>query len=57
MQGTPAIEEAIATHVAKLEEFWGRITACRVVLKAPSQHHRKGGMRSISVSRFPTAAR
>jgi len=49
MQGTPAIEEAIATHVAKLEEFWGRITACRVVLKAPSQHHRKGGLYEVHI--------
>lgn len=49
MAGTPDIEDAIATHVAQLEEFWGRITACRVVLKAPSQHHRKGGLYEVHI--------
>ena len=42
MTATPAIEDAIAKHVAQLEQRWGRVTACRVVLKGPGQHHRKG---------------
>ena len=44
-QGMTAIEslrQSIATHVADLEQRYGRITACRVVLKAPGSHHRKG---------------
>ncbi len=49
MAGTPAIEEAIATHVAQLEERWGRITACRVVLKGPGQHHRKSGLYEVHI--------
>ncbi len=67
MAATPAIEAAIARHVAQLEERWGRVTACRVVLKAPSQHHRTGGLyevhirlalpdgREVNVERTPTA--
>ena len=58
MAATPGIEDAIAKHVAELEQRWGRITACRVVLKGPGQHHRKADFtRSIFVSRFLTAAR
>lgn len=44
-QGMSAIErlrQSITTHVADLEQRCGRITACRVVLKAPGSHHRKG---------------
>ena len=67
MSATPAVEEAVAAHVVQLEQRWGRITACRVVLKAPSQHHRKGGLyevhirlalpdgREVNVERTPTA--
>jgi cold shock CspA family protein/ribosome-associated translation inhibitor RaiA len=49
MTGTPDVKDAIAAHVAQLEERCGRITACRVVLKAPSQRHRKGGLYKIHV--------
>ncbi len=44
-QGLKPVEwlrQSIATHVADLEERCGRMTACRVVLKAPGGHHRKG---------------
>ncbi len=49
MTATPDIKDAIAAHVAQLEQCWGRITACRVVLKGPSQHHRKGGLYEIHI--------
>lgn len=64
---TPQVRAAIDRHVAQLEDRWGRITACRVVVKAPSQHHRKGGLyevhvrlalpdgREVNVERTPTA--
>jgi len=64
---TPAIEDAVAAHVAQLEERWGRVTACRVVVKGPSEHHRQGGLyeihirlalpegREVNVDRTPTA--
>lgn len=42
MQGTPAVRESIEEHVAKLEQRYGRITACRVVIKVPGTHHRTG---------------
>jgi hypothetical protein len=49
MQGTPQIEEMIAAHIAKLDQRFGRITACRVVVKAPSQHHREGGLYEVHI--------
>ena len=42
LTATPAIREAIDRHVAELDQRYGRITACRVAVKAPSQHHQQG---------------
>jgi ribosome-associated translation inhibitor RaiA len=42
MQGTPALRTSIEEHVAKLEQRYGRATACRVVVKGPGAHHRTG---------------
>ena len=51
-QGTdasPALRTTIEQHVRGLEDRFGRITACRVVVKAPSGHHRTGGLFEINV--------
>lgn len=67
LTATPAVRDAINRHVAELEQISGRITACRVAVKAPSQHRRKGGLyevhvrltlpdgREVNVERTPTA--
>ena len=49
LKATPAIEAAIGERVAELEDRWGRITACRVTIKAPSQHHRASGLYEIHI--------
>lgn len=49
MQGTPQIEEMIAAHIAELDQRFGRITACRVVVKAPSPHHRECGLYEVHI--------
>ena len=49
MQGTPEIEKTIAAHIAELDERFSRITACRVVVKAPSQHHHEGGLYEVHI--------
>jgi cold shock CspA family protein len=49
MQASANVREAIATHIAALEERFGRITACRVMLKAPSDHHRTGGLYEVNI--------
>ncbi len=49
MDAKQDIRAAIAKHVAQLEERFGRVTAGRVVLKAPGGHHRTGGLYEINV--------
>jgi len=67
MTATAAVKDAVEKHVAELEQRWGRVTACRVVVKAPGQHHRTSGLyevhvhlalpegREVNVERTPTA--
>ena len=49
MTSTPEIQDTIEKHVAELEQRWGRITACRVVLKGAGRHHRKGGLYEVHI--------
>ena len=49
MQARPQIQAALAKHVADLEQRFGRVTACRVVLKAPGGHHRTGGLYEVNI--------
>ena len=35
--------------MAELEQRYGRVTACRVVLKGPGGHHRTGGLYEVNV--------
>jgi hypothetical protein len=49
MKPREALRAIIAEHVAGLEDRFGRITACRVVVKAPSEHHRTGGLYEINI--------
>jgi cold shock CspA family protein len=46
---TPHIEDAIAGHVAQLEQRYGRVTSCRVALKGPSGHHQNGGLYEVNI--------
>lgn len=36
------LRQLIDNNIAKLERRYGRITACRVVVRAPNAHHRMG---------------
>jgi cold shock CspA family protein len=49
MPEAPEARAAIAEHIAALEERFGRITSCRVVLKGPGEHHRKGGLYEVNI--------
>jgi ribosome-associated translation inhibitor RaiA len=61
------LRDAIDAHVRELETRFGRVTACRVMLQAPSGHHRQGGQyevhirlalpggREVNVARTPKA--
>jgi cold shock CspA family protein len=49
MQAGADLRSSILTHVDELEQRFGRVTACRVVLKAPSGHHRTGGLYEVNI--------
>jgi len=49
MNARPDIRGAIAKHMGQLEDRFGRLTAGRVVVKAPSGHHHTGGLYEINV--------
>lgn len=51
-QGTdasPALRSLVEERVSDLESRFGRITSCRVVIKAPGGHHRTGGLLEVSI--------
>jgi len=65
---SPALEEAIREHVAKLARRYDRLTGCRVSVEAPHRQHRTGNVyevhitmavpgRELAVSREPHKAR
>jgi cold shock CspA family protein/ribosome-associated translation inhibitor RaiA len=49
MNATEQIRKAIDQHIAELEDRFGRATACRVVVRAPSGRHRNGGQYDVNV--------
>ena len=49
MAASPAIQELVDEHVRKLEERYGRITACRIVVKGPGNRHQTGGLYDINI--------
>jgi ribosome-associated translation inhibitor RaiA len=49
MEATEQTRAIISRHVAELEDHYGRVTACRVVLKGPGQHHRTGGLYELNI--------
>src|SRR3974390_2025344 len=48
-QASPELQAAIEKHIADLEGRFGRVTAGRVVVKGPSDHHQTGGQYHVSV--------
>jgi cold shock CspA family protein/ribosome-associated translation inhibitor RaiA len=49
MDRSPELEAEVREKAAKLEEFYDRITACRVVIEAPHQHHRTGNVYHVRI--------
>ena len=49
MQARTDVRDSIEKHVAELERRYGRVTACRVVVKGPSGHHRTGGLYEVNI--------
>jgi cold shock CspA family protein len=49
MKASEPVQSSIEAHIAELEQRFGRITACRVVLKAPGGHHHTGGLYEVNI--------
>jgi len=49
MDANDTIRDSVRKHVHVIEERFGRITASRVVVKAPGGHHRNGGLYEINI--------
>jgi len=49
MAANPNVRSAISRRITQLEGRFGRITAGRVVLRAPGEHHRTGGLYEINI--------
>jgi cold shock CspA family protein len=49
LKGNEHLRACVLKHVTVLEERFGRITACRVVIRAPSERHRTGGAYEIAI--------
>lgn len=49
MDATADVRQSIAQHVGELEQRFGRVTAGRIALKAPSPHHRNGGLYEVNI--------
>jgi ribosome-associated translation inhibitor RaiA len=49
VDGNLEIRTVIAMRVAELEKRYGRVTACRVILKGPGGHHHTGGLYEVHI--------
>jgi len=49
MEPQETLRAEIALQVAALEKRYGRITACRVTVKDPGQHHRTSGLFEVHI--------
>ncbi len=43
------LQAVVEQHIAELEQRFGRVTAGRVVLRGPGDHHKPGGQDQISI--------
>jgi cold shock CspA family protein len=49
MDATTHARARIERHIDQLETRFGRVTACRVVVKAPGGRHRTGGLYEVNI--------
>jgi len=49
MGASAEVRDKITQHLARLEDRYGRLTACRVTVKAPSGHRRTGDPYEIKI--------
>jgi len=49
IEPSESVRQAVAAHIAGLEERCGRLTACRIVIKGPGGRHRAGGLYEVNI--------
>ena len=49
LPGSPDIRPAVDRHIVDLEKRYGRVTACRIVVRSPGAHHQAGGQYQVSI--------
>jgi cold shock CspA family protein/ribosome-associated translation inhibitor RaiA len=49
LQATEQLRACVTRNISTLEQRFGRVTACRVVIRGPSERHRKGGAFDVSI--------
>jgi ribosomal subunit interface protein len=49
MDPSAAVEAEVRKRVSKLEQFFDRMTSCRVVIEAPHRHHHKGKLYQVRI--------
>ena len=49
LQANEQLHACVTRNISTLEQRFGRITACRVVIKGPSERHRKGGAFDVTI--------
>jgi cold shock CspA family protein/ribosome-associated translation inhibitor RaiA len=63
MSPAPELRQRAEELIGKLETRFGRVTSCRVAIKAPGEHHRTSGLYEVNIEialpdgRSVTAAR
>ncbi len=49
LKGNERLRGCVSKNIAALEQRFGRITACRIVVRAPSERHRTGGVCEVTI--------
>jgi cold shock CspA family protein len=49
LKANERLRACVTSNISTLERRFGRITACRVVVKAPSERHRTGGACEVAI--------
>jgi ribosome-associated translation inhibitor RaiA len=49
MSPAQPLRAEIGKYIEGLEDRFGRVTACRVVLKGPSEHHQTSGLYEVNI--------
>ncbi len=49
IESNAAIQDEVTEQIRQLEQRFGHIVSCRVVVKGPSQHHRNGGLHQVNI--------